>query len=158
MATTPYLDLAGFQQLTIAPATYVTEIETLEAGWTLRQLTHWTAWIDSQLRKRYAVPFASPYPETAINWLNTIVTALVYLKAGVDTTDAQLQRVLADADTAKAEVLQAADAVNGRWELPLRADQTASGVSKGGPLAYGEASPYVWTTLQRDRARYEDSQ
>lgn len=156
MATTPYLDLSGFTNLTLAPAAYVTEIETAEAGWTLRRLTHWTAWINSRLSKRYAVPFASPYPETAITWLCEIVTEEIYLKVGIDTTSAQQDRIKERAEQAKAQVQEAADAERGLFELPLRADLESPGVTRGSPLVYSEQSPYKWTTVQWDEASLED--
>jgi len=54
-------------------------------------------------------------------------------------------------DIAVAELKEAADSKDGLFDLPLRADTTATGVSKGGPRGYSEASPY--TNLDRQRAR-----
>jgi len=157
MATTPYVDVSGFTDLTVAPASYVTDVEALHTGWLLGQLVHWSAWINSQLRKRYAVPFAAPYPETVINWLVDIVTVRLYFKLGVDTTDAQfIEGIVKASDTAKAEIKEASDSPNGHWELPLRADDPTTAISKGGPLVYGEQSPYVWTTKQQEAASEED--
>ncbi len=51
---------------------------------------------------------------------------------------------------------EAADSAEGLFELPLRADLETSGVSKGGPLGYTEASPYRWTDRQADDGRNED--
>lgn len=158
MATTPYLDADEFADLTLAPAAYIAEIEAAEPGWTLRQLVHFSAWIDSQLRKRYAIPFVAPFPETVLTWLCDIVTERVYLKVGIDATDKQLDNILQAAQRAREQVQLAANSVDGLFELPLRADDPASAVARGGPLAYTETSPYKWMTVQREIATDEDNE
>ena len=158
MATDPYLNLAAFKSLTLAPSTYVDQIEAAEAGWTLNQLVHWSGWINSQLRKRYVIPFTAPYPETVLTWLCAIVTWQVYLKSGIDTSgDPQIVLISEAASDARDQVKEAADARDGLFELPLRADDPTTAVSKGGPLMLSETSPYVWTTVQREIAVDEDS-
>lgn len=147
-----YLSTAEFTALTLAPAVYVTEIETLQTGWVAGQLEYWSRWIDSQLAKRYAVPFADA-PITVKGWLVNIVTLQCYLKRGIDATDNQIELIRQrDADT-RAEIDKAANAVSGLFDLPMA--DGASGISKGTPLGYSEASPYTWRTLQRDAARDE---
>ena len=150
--TTPYLDVAGFKARTLIPASYVDEIEDAEIGWTLGQLTVWTSWLNSQLRKRYAAPFSSPYPETVIVWLEAVMTERVLLKRGVDPTDKQASRISELADKARDEIQQAANAESGLFDLPLRSDTTADGISKGAPLLFSQAGPYAWTTNQREDA------
>jgi hypothetical protein len=59
-------------------------------------------------------------------------------------------------DDALAWLKEAADAKDGLIDLPLRADTTASGISRGGPLAYTETSPYAWTDVQAETGRSED--
>ena len=147
-----YLDVDGFKARTLAPATYVDEVEAIESGWTLEQLSIWSAWIDSQLRKRYAVPFATPYPDAILVWLSDIVTERLYLKRGVDASDRQIGEIKDLAAKAREDIQQAADAANGLFELPLKQDVTATGVSKGAPLAYHEAGPYAWPVSQRSDA------
>lgn len=152
-----YLTKDAFAALTLLPAEYISALEGIVPGWVDGQLAYWSGWIDSRLRKRYAVPFSEPYPESVTGWLARIVTVRCWLKRGVDPTDEQFLEVKADHDRAIEEIKEAADALDGLFELPLRADTTASGVSKGGPFSYTEASPYVWTDVQVDAGRAEDS-
>lgn len=145
-----YLDVAGFKLLSIMPDEDVEALETRYPGWLLSKLTNVSARLDSRLRKRYAVPFESPYPETAKGWLCDLVTLSAYLRRGVDASDAQFQIVLDESKKAEAEILEAADSNTGLFDLPLRSDSTASGISKGDPLVYSESDPYTWTDVQAE--------
>lgn len=153
---TAYLDLAGFKGLTLMPSSYVDELEVAEPGWLDKQLAYWSSWIDARLAKRYAAPFASPYPTAVTGWLARLVTLRAMLRRGLDANDAQFETYQGDHDSAKAEVEEAANSETGLFELPLRADTTTSGISRGGPLGYSEASPYVWTDVQREAGVRED--
>jgi phage gp36-like protein len=150
-----YLTIAQLKTRTLAPAAYVDAVEAAEPGWTAQALDTTSAWIDSRLRKRYAAPFSAPYPETVCGWVEAIVTERLYLKRGIDATDQQLERIQALADRARDEVKEAADSKEGLFDLPLRADTTEDGISKGTPLGYGEASPYTWADNQRADADYD---
>jgi guanyl-specific ribonuclease Sa len=86
----------------------------------------------------------------AKSWLATLVTPLVYRKRGIDPTDEQIVAADAAAQTARDEIKEAADSETGLFELPLRADTSASGVDRGGPFGYAEASPYTWLDVQRE--------
>jgi hypothetical protein len=149
----PYLDLTTYRARTIAPPLYLDEVEAQHPGWLLEQLTFWSSWIDSRLKKRYAAPFAAPpnTPPTVLGWLARIVDAELYLKRGYDPNDKQSARVDTRADTARAEIQEAADSEKGLFELPLRADEpAATAITRGGPLGYTEQSPYTWSDVQRD--------
>lgn len=152
-----YLDKDAFAERTIMPSEYVDAIETVSAGWIDLQLEEWSAWIDSRLRKRYAVPFQAPYPAAVTAWLTRLVTVRCYLKRGVEATDEQYITIEQDAKEARAEVLEAADSMAGLFDLPLRSNTTATGIDRSGPFAYTEQSPYVWATQQRRTGRDEDS-
>lgn len=153
----PYLDVAGFKNLTVMPSGDVDVLETVAPGFLGAKLEAKSRWLDSRLTKRYAAPFASPYPEAVKDWLARIVTLQAFLRRGVDPNDQQFAEIKADAEKAEQEVLEAATAETGLFELPPRADTTATGVTKGGPLGYSEASPYVWTDRQRRAATDEDA-
>ncbi len=150
-----YLDLDAFRARTLAPAVYVDDVEAAHAGWLDGQLAAWSRKIDSRLRKRYAVPFAEPN-ETVKEWLTQIVTLRLFLKRGVDANDEQFETIRQDAQDALAEIKEAADSEEGLFDLPLLDAADGSAISKGGPLGYGEASPYVWTDRQVATARDED--
>ncbi len=155
-----YLDIAGFKLLTLAPSVYVDEIEAPaagEPGWMSAQLAYWSAWIDSRLAKRYAAPFQAPYPVAVTGWLARIVTLQLYLKRGVDATDNQYEDIRRADEEARAEIKEAADAKDGLFELPLRADTTVTGISKGAPFFASDASPYKWTDDQYEQAKDEGS-
>ena len=128
----------------------------MDAGWTLIQLEEASAWIDSRLRKRYAAPFSAPYPVQVLSWLTRLVTVRCNLKRGVDATDVQYSSIQQDAADAKAEILDASNGDAGLFDLPLRSDTTATGISKGGPFGYSEQSPYVGFTMQARTGREED--
>ncbi len=151
-----YLDKAAFAILTVMPAESVDAIEVVAPGWIDAQLEYWSKQIDSRLSKRYATPFAAPYPEAVTGWLARIVTVRCFLKRGVDPSDMQFDEYKADAAAAMEEIKEAADSNEGLFDLPLRADTTASGISRGGPFGYSEASPYVWTDGQAETGRNED--
>lgn len=151
-----YLDLAGFKARTLMPAADVDELEATAPGWILVQLEDGSDRIEAPLRKRYDTPFSSPYPKVLLRWLASIVTLRCYLKRGVDPLDRQFEAIQKDHDTALEELEKAANSETGLFELPLRADTSASGVSKGGPYGYSEQSPYAWTDRQARTGRDED--
>lgn len=154
---TSYLTLADFRAFSLMPSTDVDELEARAPGFIAKQCEVATADIDSRLRKRYAAPFGSPCPVKVQAWCARIVTRVAYLKRGVDPTDPQFAAYVADADTAMAEIKEAADAQFGLFDLPLRQDTKATGLTAPRPLGYSEASPYVWTDVQASAAHDEDA-
>ena len=116
-----------------------------------------SSWIRGRLAKRYAVDFSDPGPVPGIIllWLKRLVDIEVWQAIGTNPEGRLDGSYEAEAQKVKDEVREAADAKDGLFELPLRNTDPlgASAVSKGAPLAYSEASPYAWTTLQADAAR-----
>ena len=151
-----YLSVEEFRDETIMPASQVDEISIAAPHWLERQLVKKTAWINARLRKRYAAPFAAPYPEAVKDWLARIVTPVCYLRLGTNPTDEQAGEIKADRDLAEKEVLEAAESEKGLFDLPLRQDTSASGIAKQGPKVSSQASPYAWMNGQRARARGDD--
>lgn len=150
--------IENFKLRSIMPANYIDGLEVAQPGWLLIQDEMISSRVDAKLRKRYAVPFADPVPPTVVGWVVDILTAKAYLRLGVDPTDKQVDAIAEAANTALAEVQQAADSDTGLFDLPLTAVQdAASGVVKGTPLCYSEQSPYAWTDVQRSAARLEDN-
>lgn len=115
--------------------------------------------IDARLAKRYVTPFDAGNPPIALQlWVSRIMTLRLYLKRGVDATDAQVAVIREDEQAAWAEIKEAADSATGLYELPLRSTDATLGVTKAGPLAYSETSPYRWTTRQREIGRQQDDE
>lgn len=153
-----YLTVAEFRTRTTMPGEDVDQLEVMQPGYLLSQLTTGTAHINAKLRKRYAAPFASPVPEAVLDWLTRKTTPRAYAKRGFNPSSdpSFVQLVIEDAKIAETEIDAAADAVDGLYDLPLRQDTTASGIAKGSPLGYSEQSPYAWQTLQQTAGRGED--
>lgn len=154
---TAYLTPTTFRDLTTMPNEHVSAIETMYSGWLAAQLEYWSRWIDAQLAKRYATPFALPYPITVTGWLARLVTHRAYLKRGIDPTDDAYVAVKEDAEAAAREIQEAANSSTGLYELPLIEGSASTGIERGGPFGYSEQSPYVAFDRQRATARTEDS-
>lgn len=152
-----YLTVQEFRTRTTMPQADVDEVELSETGYILARLAARTARINAQLRKRYAVPFVAPVPEVVLDWLTTVTTPDIWLKRGVNPSDAQVAAIFAMADKAWAEIEKAADSETGLYDLPLREDTTATGISQGTPMSSSQQSPYAWIDDQRTAAVTEDS-
>lgn len=149
----PYLDVNAFKTRTVMSPEDVELLEEKAPGFLLSRLKIGTSRITAKLRKRYDAPFASPVPEVVLGWLTAMVTPDGYRKRGWNPSDEQAAQVEQDRKDALAEIDQAADSVEGLYDLPLRADTTATGITRGGPLVYSEPSPYDWTDRQREAIR-----
>lgn len=158
MPTTPYLTVEDFKTAARIPASWVDEVEAKSPGYTAKRIEIASARLDGRLRKRYAAPFASgDVPTIVIGWLVALVTADVLIRRGVNPTDAQMSEHFKAADQAETESTEAANAVTGLYDLPLRADgTTGSGISIGGVMGYSEQSPYVSNEIQRRVGQSED--
>ena len=152
-----YLTLVEYRGLSLMPGEDVDALEVRYPGWVAAQLGLASAHMDARLAKRYEIPFAAPYPVAVVGWLVRIVDVRALVKRGVSSSDEQFTLIAEDAKAAAEEIKEAADADKGLYELPLRADTVAQGATRGLPLVYTEASPYVWTDVQR-RAGYDEDQ
>lgn len=153
------VSVTRFRDLSLMPSEDVDVLEQAYPGHISGRLEIAESWIHARLAKRYATPFSSTSPPSIfVGWVVAIVTLDAYLRRGFNPTSAQDALIERQADTARAEVVEAANAESGLFELPLRQDASASsGATLGGPFGYSEASPYVWTTQQVRRARGEDA-
>lgn len=151
-----YLDLAEYKNYSVLPSVDIDELETIQAGWIDRKLRAISRSVDARLRKRYVVPFESPYPDAVLDWVARIMDPQTLKKRGVDATDEQFVSIAEDATAALEELKEAANAEDGLFDLPILDTADGSAISKGGPLAYSETSPYVWTDIEEETGRQED--
>jgi hypothetical protein len=129
----------------------ISELENKYEGWLLSfAASCQDAEIDARLRKRYLAPFAEPVPECVKYWLARIITPSCYLKLGVRPSDEQQTEITKQAEKSQADIKEAADAKDGLFDLPLRADTNASGIEQPATLAYSEQSPYTSRHRQFD--------
>lgn len=135
------------------PAQDVDWLESTRPGFIEKRLAYNSSRINARCRKRYAAPFAVPAPELVVGWLVDLTTLDAYQARGWNPSDEQSALVKAAADRAEAETKEAADGEAGLFDLPLREDTTADGISRGGPLVYAEASPYDWVDVQAEAIR-----
>lgn len=157
VAATGYLDVTGFSLRTVMPPGSVDELEVLHPDYLQTKLNDWSAWLNARLAKRYDTPFGDPPPVIVILWLTALVTPEAYGKLGWQpSSESDRASILDPATRALAEVKEAADSEKGLFELPLRSDTTTNGISRGGPLAYSETSPYRGFDLQLESAASED--
>lgn len=146
-----YLTLAEWKSRTKMRAADVEDLEASDPGKIDGfLLAHTERSINARLRKRYAVPFSSPVPECVLSWLTDLVTLDAFQLRGFNPSSMQDQLVVEDAKKANEEIKEAAESELGLFDLPLRQDTTASGITKPAPFSYAEASPYAWITVQAE--------
>lgn len=108
-----------------------------------------TEWVNARLRKRYDEA-QLPTNRTILGWCRDIVDFEVFLIRGGNPSSMQDGLYKEKHDAAKAEIAEAANSQTGLFDLPARQDSTETGISRGGPLAYSEASPYTWMDRQAE--------
>lgn len=146
-----YLDLVEFRRASVMPSSDVDLLEETEPGFLAERAELWTGWIKARLAKRYVTDFAAgTVPRPIRGWMVALLTVDAYKRRGWNPSSAQDADIAKDAETAKAEILEAANSKDGLFELPLLEGSSSSGVSRGGPRSYSEVSPYTWTDRQRE--------
>lgn len=151
-----YLTVERFKLLTLLPASWVDAVETVSPGYTAARIGVASDHIDARLRKRYGGNWTDPVPGVIEKWVTQIVTLDVDLKRGVSPTDEQFRIIQGQHDAALVEIKEAADSEVGLFDLPMRDDLAGSGITLGGPRAYSEQSPYVWTDTQAEIGHQQD--
>lgn len=152
------MSVDDFKTAARIPASWVDEVEAVSSGFTAKRIELHSARLDGRLRKRYAAPFtAGNVPIIVLDWLTSLVTADVLVRRGVNPTDEEMAFHFEAAKQADAESLEAANAMTGLYDIPLRSDgTTGTGIAIGGPLSYSEQSPYVSGQIQRTIGVSED--
>ena len=160
MASTPYLTFTQFLVMTEMAAGDAQLVENKAPGYFEARASLEQARLDARLRKRYKVPFnqnGAAVPAVVIGWLVAVLTPSMYRKRGGNSAqDDQIKKLEDLATSALAEIKEAADAVDGLFDLPLLDSGTASAISQGEPWGHGYASPYVATYARDARAAEED--
>lgn len=133
------------------PAADVHQLNELAPAFLDALLREVSSRLDAKLRKRYAVPFKAPVPEIIKGWLVRAATPRAYIRLGIDPSDSQFVALREDEIEVWKEVAEAANAQDGLFDLPLRADTSASGISAMATFGYSEASPYEAFDVQRRR-------
>lgn len=155
---TEYLTSAELKLLGSMPGPDVDLVESKYPGVTIATIRAVGGHFDSKLVKRYAIPFVPPYPEAIKLHVARAVAWLLWLKRGYNPAGKLDELLKADNDASLAWLDQAADAQNGLVELPgVDGPLGGSNATKASPLSYSETSPYVWTDVQADVGRGEDS-
>lgn len=145
-----YLTVAEYRLQADMPGEFIDEIEARYPGYIDSLLQRGSAFIDSRLAKRYPTPFKAPFSVQVQGWLADLITPRVWRKRGAAATEEIAQYERAEED-AKKELAEAANGDTGLFDLPgTGADDAASGVRAGFPMAYSEQSPYVANDLQRE--------
>jgi len=103
--------------------------------------------IYGRLRKRYVTPMV-PEPEQVVQWIADLATPRLYGRRGVTPGDPTIAGFVTIREDARTAMKEAADAKDGLYDLPLLDAGDATAISKGGPLASAEASPYDWVDRQ----------
>ena len=135
--------------LTIMPMNGVDELQTRYPGWLDAMLTSYSGMIDARLAKRYATPFAVPVIAPIKLLLTRLVDPIAYTKRGVDSSDAQQDRLDALYKQAELDLAEMADSENGKYDLPVRADlPNVSGLRQPQVLTRSEVSPFEWPRRQ----------
>lgn len=114
-------------------------------------LEDYSSYVWSRLSKRYAPFDAASVPQVILVWLTALVQLDCYMRLGFSPSSEMDGQIVAKADQAKADLLEAANSETGLFGIPLRQDTPGtSGISKGRPIIKHDTSPYDWIRNQRN--------
>lgn len=148
-----YCSITELKMLGTMPSADVDALESAYPGLVQATIDAVSGQFDARLAKRYAAPFAAPYPQALVFNVVRIVAFRLWMKRGFNPNGVMDAALAKDAEQAEAWLKEAANSKDGLVELPTRQSELGtSAVSAGGPLGYSEQSPYTWTTLQREGA------
>lgn len=146
-----YLLIEEFQARSLMPAEDVEALEATYAGFVSKRLLINSSWINGRLAKRYVTPFVDPLPEIVLGWLTEITTLDCYLRRGFNPSAEQDGLTREASDRCRAEVVEAANAKDGLFDLPLRADAAdTSGITRAEPLGDAQPDAYEWIDRQAE--------
>ena len=147
-----YVTKAETKLLGSMPSEDIDALDTLYTGLHDATATAVSGMFDARLIKRYAAPFAAPYPDSLKQMVAQWVAYRLFIKRGFNPSSAQDAAIRQDYEDAQAWLKEAADSKDGLVELPTRqaTPSGSSAVDSGGPLGYSEASPYAWMDVQAE--------
>lgn len=157
MAANSYLSVADFKvRVRFMRPEDVDQLEAKRSGVTLTTLEDVSEYIDTRLDKRYATPFVAPLPRVLFRWVVDLATPMLLEMRGFDANDPDMLRMAAAQEKADAQILEAASSKDSLFGLPATDGGDGTGISRGGPLFYSEASPYVGADRQEREGVCED--
>lgn len=157
-----YLNPAEFRDRTIMPDDEVDSLNERKPSFVEASIDDWTSFINTKLAKRYDVPFDkvsdAEVPRVIKRWMTSLVTRDAYMGRGFSPSSEQDAEIQKAAERAEEQIQEAADSEKALFDLPERQSKPeASGVRRGGPQFYAEASPYRWRDRQIDLIDADDS-
>jgi phage gp36-like protein len=133
------------------PAEDIDNLESLYPGLTLKLSEAISSLFDARLGKRYAAPFASPYPYAIVLNVARQVAWRLWLKRGFNPKGEMDASIRQDYEDSETWLKEASNSQTGLIELPMRQDLAGSnGITRSGPMVYSETSPYKWADVQKD--------
>ncbi len=141
-----YLTVTEFKLRSLFPQEAIDDLETVAPGWLDATLNDASDLMNSRLRKRYAVPFLDT-PPIIRRWLADLVSVRCFVRLGVNPQDEQFNLVKREAEIAEEQIMEAANSVEGLFDLPLLDDSSA--LTKPVVMVSSTQSPFV---SQHERA------
>lgn len=136
---------------------YCSELELKSPGLILTLDEDASRYIDTRLRKRTstAKPYRVPIPDDlvpriVVRWVAHLITPECFLALGTRPTDEEQAEIIKLADRAEEQIKEAADAVNGLFDIPLLDAGGDSLFDQPATLCITEQSPYSWRHKQYD--------